>query len=180
MRRGESKKSPRRLAAFERLVLALQLRTQGRTFQEFALMAKFNSRQAAHQSANQALARILKATTTQQVEAALDALRLDEQQVPIMRAALTGAPPGYHPRPHPDAPARAPSGQPALTVPCVQQGTANGRPPFSDRPSGGTIQHGLVFGPPLRSGLLATASYFTFLITLPSFWSKPKYCLCSK
>lgn len=93
MRRGESKTSPRRLAAMERQVVALHLRAQGRTFQEIALMAKFNSRQAAHQSVNTALARILKETTTpRQVEAALDVERLDELQVPIMRAALTGDP----------------------------------------------------------------------------------------
>lgn len=93
MGRGESKTSPRRLAAFARQVLALQLHTQGRTFQEIALMAKFNSRQAAHQSVNQALARILKTTTLpRQFEAALDVERLDELQVPIMRAAMTGDP----------------------------------------------------------------------------------------
>ena len=88
MARGDSKTSPRRLLAVERQVRALELRSQGWTFEQIAQSAGFNSRQAAHKSVSSAITR----TTTgpDYVELAVEAERVDALFRSVFRAAMTG------------------------------------------------------------------------------------------
>jgi hypothetical protein len=92
MARGESKTSPRRLAAMERQVRALKLRAEGLTFGEIALVAGFNSRQSAHKAVSLALARMSHWVTPDIVEIAVEAERVDALLVPTLRAAMAGDP----------------------------------------------------------------------------------------
>lgn len=91
MSRGESKTSPRRLAAFERQVRALQLRAQGLTYQAVAQAVGMNSRQAAHKAVSLALAR-MPWTPSSYFEIELETCRVDALFAPTMRAAMTGDP----------------------------------------------------------------------------------------